>query len=572
MQLKTKLIKKRLVQTLIANGVLLTSSTVLAYDAVHPELDKTPPVELTQPQVTAEDAEQAEKIKARLAEIEAEAKAAAVAANIAKNGYYVERRSYGTGRETEPPRYVKQANKTWLNDIDGFDDLSWLDVGLDYRARFESRNNDFRRNRQTNDNPILLRTRGFVAIKDILDPLRFTLEVEDARRNNSQFTREFDTRDVNLVEPIQAYLELYFEETPLGKDDLGNDRPISIKAGRHAFEYLDRRLLARNEWRNTTNNFQGVRVAIGQQKNDWQVDLLALKPVQRFTQKLDEVDHAQDLFGVIGDWRRWSEVATLQPYYLLLKQDGSRVEFDANGADARPNTRIDREIHTAGLRAYGVLGKSGWDYDVNYAKQWGKQDQRNAAGVFQAELDHDAYAYNLEAGYTFVHPWKPRLSASYGFASGDESPNASEGKNQRFERLFGFARPWSNNDYFQMENISAPKVRVEFEPKLSFLEGLKIDAGYSWYRLDSATDRWNGAGLRDNTGNSGKDVGEEVDVRVRFPINKYSSVNLGYAYFWAGDFTKNTTRNATPGGLTTGDPDRRDDSQFIYAEFTVSAF
>jgi hypothetical protein len=565
MQQNPKLIKKRLVQTLIASGILLSSNAVRAYDAVHPEIDKAP-APLTQPKVSTEDAQQAEKIRARLAEIAAENKAAAKAAN----GYYVERRSYGTGRETEPPRYVKQANKTWLNDIDGLEDLSWLDIGLDYRARFESRDNDFRRNRDTSDEPILLRTRAFVAIKDILDPLRFTLEVEDARRNNSQFTRDFDTRDVNYVEPIQAYAELFFKETPLGKDDLGNDRPISIKAGRHAFEYLDRRLLARNEWRNTTNNFQGIRATIGQQKNDWQVDLLALKPVQRLTNQLDEVDHAQDLYGVIGDWRRWSEYVTLQPYYLRLVQDGDRVELDANGKAALANTKIDRDIHTAGIRAYGLVGKTGWDYDVNYAKQWGKQERRAGNGNFIADLDHDAYAYNLEAGYTFTHPWKPRLSASYGFASGDK--NQTDTGNERFERLFGFARPWSNNDYFQMENISAPKVRVEFEPKLSFIEGLKVDAGYSWYRLDSARDRWNGAGLRDSSGQSGKDVGEEVDVRVRFPINKYSSVNLGYAYFWAGDFTKNTTRNATPGGLTVGDPTRRDNSEFIYAEFTISAF
>jgi hypothetical protein len=565
MQQNPKLIKKRLVQTLIASGILLSSHAVRAYDAVKPEIDKAP-APLTQPEVASEDTEQAEKIKARLVEIAAENKAAIKAAN----GYYVERRSYGTGRETEPPRYVKQANKTWLNDIDGLEDLSWLDIGLDYRARFESRDNDFRRNRDTSDEPILLRTRAFVAIKDILDPLRFTLEVEDARRNNSQFTRDFDTRDVNYVEPIQAYAELFFKETPLGKDDLGNDRPISIKAGRHAFEYLDRRLLARNEWRNTTNNFQGIRATIGQQKNDWQVDLLALKPVQRLTNQLDEVDHSQDLYGVIGDWRRWSEIVTLQPYYLRLKQDGDSVELDANGKAALANTKIDRDIHTAGIRAYGVVGKTGWDYDVNYAKQWGKQERRAGNGNFIADLDHDAYAYNLEAGYTFTHAWKPRLSASYGFASGDK--NQTDTGNERFERLFGFARPWSNNDYFQMENISAPKVRVEFEPKLSFIEGLKVDAGYSWYRLDSARDRWNGAGLRDSSGQSGKDVGEEVDVRVRFPINKYSSVNLGYAYFWAGDFTKNTTRNVTPGGLTVGDPTRRDNSEFIYAEFTISAF
>lgn len=569
MQHKKQLIKKRLVQTLLANGILLATQSAFAEDAVHYETDKAP-AKLTQPQVKAEDAEQTEKIKARLAEIEAEAKAAVVAANIAKNGYYVERRSYGTGRETEPPRYVKQLNKTWLGEYDAFADVDWLDVGLEHRFRYEYRDNDFRRSRDTLDEPFLHRTRAYVAVKNILDPLRFTVEISDARRNHSQFTRDFDTRDIDYAEPLQAYLELYFKETPLGKDDLGNERTISIKAGRMAFEQIDRRLIARNEWRNSTNTFQGFRANIGQQKNDWSLELLALKPVQRFTNELNEVDHSQDFYGAIGDWRRWSEYVTLSPYYLALKQDGDKVEFDANGRPALANTRIDRHIHTAGLRAYGVVGKSGWDYDVNYAKQWGEQDRRANNGNFIAELDHDAYAYNLEAGYTFSHAWKPRLSASYGFASGDK--NQTDTGNERFERLFGFARPWSNNDYFQMENISAPKVRAEFEPQLSWLPGLKVDAGYSWYRLDSARDRWNNAGLRDTTGRSGKDVGEEVDVRVRFPINKYSSVNLGYAYFWAGDFTKNTTRNVTPGGLTVADPTRRDNSEFLYAEFTVGAF
>jgi hypothetical protein len=515
-----------------------------------------------------EDLIQHEKIQARLAEIAQEEKNA----KLAQNGYYVERKSYGTGRETEPPRYVKQLNKTWLKDIDGLENVDWLDIGLDYRFRYEARDNDFRRKSDTIDEPILLRTRGYVAIKDILDPLRFTLEVEDARRNHSQFTREFDTRDVNYAEPIQAYLELFFKETPLGKDDLGNNRPISIKAGRQAFEFTDRRLLARNEWRNTTNNFQGVRATIGQQKNDWQLDLLALKPVQRLTNQLDEVDHAQDFFGVIGDWRRWSEYVTLQPYYYLLKQEGSEVKYDANGKDAAANTKIDREIHTAGLRAYSVIGNTGWDYDVSYVKQWGNQDRLSSSGAFIADLDHDAYAYNAELGYSFNHAWKPRLSVFYGFASGDKNP--TDGKNHRFERLFGFARPWSNDDYFQMENISAPKVRAEFEPQLSWLPGLKVDAGYSWYRLDSDRDRWNGAGLRDNTGQSGKDVGEEFDVRLRFPINKQISANIGYAHFWAGDFTKATVakKGSLTGGTNDADPNRRDNSDFFYVEVSASAF
>jgi hypothetical protein len=479
------------------------------------------------------------------------------------NSYYVERKSYGTGRETEPPRYVKQLNKTWLKDVDGLADVDWLDIGLDYRFRYESRDNDFRNGQDTFDEPFLLRTRGFVAIKNILDPLRFTLEVEDARRNHSQFTRDFDTRDINYAEPIQAYLELFFKETPLGQDDLGNERPVSIKAGRQAFEVLDRRLIARNEWRNTTNNFQGVRATLGQQKNDWQLDVFALKPIQRFNTSLDEVDHSQDFYGAIGDWRKWSKVVSLQPYYMLLKQDGSKVKYDANGNIAAANNRIDREIHTLGLRAFGVVGKTGWDYDASYNRQWGDQDRLSNSGAFISKLDHNAYSYNVEVGYSFKNAWNPRFSASYGVASGDKNP--TDGSNQRFERLFGFARPWSNNDYIQMENINTPKVRVEFDPPQSLLKSVKVDAGYSWYRLDSATDRWNaGKNLRDQTGLSGRDLGQELDVRVRFPINKFVSTNIGYAHFTAGGFTKSTSQKI--------DPDRRDSSNFLYVEIAATTF
>lgn len=482
---------------------------------------------------------------------------------LANPSYYVERRSYGTLRDTEPPRYVKQLNKTWLRDDVKFADVDWLDIGLDYRFRYEYRDNDFRRSRDSIDEPFLLRTRGYLGVKNILDPLRFAIEVEDARRNHSQFTREFDTRDINYAEPIQAYVELYFDETPLGKDGLGNARTLSIKAGRQAFEYLDRRLLARNEWRNTTNNFQGVRATIGQQSNDWQVDILALKPIQRLTTSLDEVDHAQDFYGVIGDWRRWSAYVTLQPYYLLLKQDGDKVKYDTNGKTAAANTKIDREIHTAGLRAYGMVSKSGWDYDLSYTQQWGYQDRLSNAGVFIEELDHDAYAYNAEIGYTFQHPWKPRVSAFYGVATGDKNP--TDGNNERFERLFGFARPWSNNDYIQIENVRTPKLRLEFEPPVAWLPGLKMDAGFGWYRLASARDRWNAASnLRDTSGRSGKDMGREFDVLARFPLGKFVNVGMGYAHFWAGDFTKATSQLI--------DPERRDDSDFFYTQISVSAF
>ena len=514
------------------------------------------------------------KIKARLAEIAAEARVA----EREKNGYYVERKSYGTGKETDPPRYVKQANKTWLKDFDSFLDTNWLDLGLEQRFRYEYRDNDFRRRDQTEDKrgsqtldePILLRTRAYIGIKNILDPFRFALEIQDSRQNRGGYIHEAETRDTNDLHILQAYLELNFKETFLGKDPLGNDRPIWIRAGRHAWEAGDRRLIARNEWRNTTNNFYGFRANIGDKKNDWQLELHAVNPVQRFRDADDKTDKSQDFYGAILNYRGWSDIVTFEPSYFLLKQDGNKVTLNATtGLPQSTANRVDREIHTGVLRAYGVIPATPFDFDGSYNKQWGRV-QRELSTSNYTRVDHDAHAYNFEIGYNIKHPWKPRVSTFYGVATGDQRTGLASSDTtpmERFERLFGFARPWSNDDYIQMENIRTNKVRLEFDPKISFLDNVKVDTGFSWYRLDSATDQWNAGGrLEDRTGGSGRDLGKEYDLRVRFPFNQYASLNLGYAYFWGGDFVTSTSRQIT------GASNRSSESEFFYAELTLLGF
>ena len=524
-----------------------------------------------------EEISKEKKNQSHLAEIAAEARAA----EREKNGYYVERKSYGTGKETDPPRYVKQANKTWLKDFDSFLDTNWLDLGLEQRFRYEYRDNDFRRGTisgsrqiddkrgsQTVDQPLLLRTRAYIGVKNILDPFRFALEIQDSRQNLGGYIHEVETRDTNDLHILQGYLELNFKETFLGKDPLGNDRPIWIRAGRHAWEAGDRRLIARNEWRNTTNNFYGLRANIGDKKNDWQLELHAVNPVQRFRDADDKTDKSQDFYGAILNYRGWSDIVTFEPSYFLFKQDGDKVKFNANGEVQGDANKIDREIHIGVLRAYGVIPATQFDFDGSYNKQWGKVQR--LVNSEKIEVDHDAHAYNFEIGYNVKHPWKPRVSTFYGMATGDKTPQGIDTTPmERFERLFGFARPWSNDDYIQMENIRTNKVRLEFDPKISFLDNVKVDTGFSWYRLDSATDRWNAGGdVRDATGGSGRDLGKEYDLRVRFPINQYASLNLGYAYFWGGDFVTSpvTFRSVTGSG------NRSSESEFFYTELTLLGF
>lgn len=450
--------------------------------------------------------------------------------------YYKPARSYSTQPESDPPRYVRNLSETG---IEAFKDITWLDVGLDHRTRYEFRSNDIRRNRSTLDQPFLLRSRAYFGIKEILDPLRGVVEFQDSRRYNGKFPH--DDRDFNDYDLIQGYGELYFRQA-LGQDDRKQDRPLRVRIGRMAYEALDRRLIGRNEWRNTTNTFEGFRINLGQEANDWEIDLWAYQPVKRVLTEFDQRITNQWFYGAIGHWRRWSDVITLQPYYMGLVQDGSKVPG-----------QVDRVIHATALRGYGVVGGTGLDYDFNLIYQFGE----NGADR------QDAHGYTLEAGYTFKHAWKPRISAFYGYASGDRNPGNRV--SNRFERFFGFARPWSADDYIIFENVKAPKIKLEFQPA----KNLRIDGGYNWYWLASSTDRFNnllgGSSFnRDPTGRSGDFIGHSVDVRVRYQLTGHIGATLGYSHFTSGEFTRN--RQIAALGSSPGS------SNFFYAEVVISAF
>lgn len=431
-------------------------------------------------------------------------------------------RSYGTQPDTDPPKYAKP-----LSTVDAaWSELDWLDAGLDFRWRYEYRDDDLRRPIAGLDDPHLMRTRAFLGVREKLDPLRFGVEFEDARRYGGGFAR--DGRDINEFELIQLWAELHFASL-LGRDAHGTERPLSLRAGRLAFEYLDRRLIGNNQWRNTTNTFQGLRLRLGQQANDWQLDLLAVQPLERLPYEWDEPRDGEWFYAAIGDWRRWSEVVTLQPYFLSLQQD------------ARPGAPA-RHIHSAGLRAYGEVGDSGWDYDIGAVTQFGRSGTER----------HRAFGWTSEVGRRFNAPWQPRLSAFYGFASGDRDPG--DRSSNRFEKYYGFGRPWSASDYLTWDNLHSPKARVELQPR----QNLAVDFGYGAYWLASKTDSWRNTGLRDASGGSGRFMGQEIDARAIWKVNELTRATLGYAHFLPGGFTRARGKGR--------------DSDFFYLEVSLAAF
>lgn len=472
-----------------------------------------------------------------------------------ETSYHQRSNSYATNPESDPPRYVRKLSEIG---VEKFNDINWLEIGLEHRTRYEWRNNDVRRIEGGEDNPIFLRNRAWIGIKNILDPFRFAVEFQDSRVVNNKHA--ITDQERNEYDLINAYGELYFKNG-LGVDDRNQDRPIRFRVGRMAYEVIDRRFIARNEWRNTTNTFEGFRLNLGREVNDWEVDLFGMQPVRRLQTKFDEANDNLWFYGAIGTWRKWSDIITIQPYFMGQKQTA-----DPNGFTA--TNRLDRLIYMPGFRAYGKVSNL-FDFDVSYNHQLGYSGPNRV----------DAQGYTIEVGKTFEHAWKPRVGLFYGYASGDKDPN--DNVDNRFDRFFGFARPWSADHYVIYENLKAPKIRFEINPT----QKLGFELGYGAYWLASKTDRMfdildgnisntvKDPGFnRDRTGRSGDFGGHAFEGRIRYQPTPRISTILGYTHFTSGDFVKNRI-NANSCDVLHKHPcvdQRSGDTDFLYFEVLIS--
>ena len=409
-------------------------------------------------------------------------------------------RAWGVRLETEPPGYVKTLDQFG---VAGMENLDWLEFGVEHRTRFEYRS-DFRRPNLADDEQFLLRTRLYLGIREILDPFRLAIEFQDSRQFYSDFPER--NRDVDEADFIQAFAELYF------KDVLGKGYPVQFRMGRMSLDYVDRRLVARNRWRNTTNAFDGFRLRLGQPTSDWQVDVFAVQPVERRMISRNRSDEERWLYGLVGGWRRWSQHIVLEPYYFILDED--RKDPDAS----------DREIHTVGLHAFGPISGTQLDYDFDAAFQFGDDGERRQR----------AFAFYGELGYTFRHAWKPRLDTSFTFATGDRNPD--DGVSERFDRLFQATHGPSTSDLFSWQNIISPKIRLTLRPTSK----VRMDTSYGAYWLASDNDGWVLPGRLDPRGESGDFVGQEFELRVRYKIDPRVELEMGYSHLFPGNFFRNT--------------------------------
>ncbi|MGD2071042.1 MAG: alginate export family protein [Gemmatimonadota bacterium] len=400
---------------------------------------------------------------------------------------------------------------------------SGLRIRAEHRTRVERLERDFRVSPADGLTAVVLRT---VVAVDVGSPgLRAGVELADSRAWADDFA-PLNTTHVNTFELLSAYV---------GSSRSGLLAPgdvASLRLGRLTLDRGGRRLVARNNFRNTINAFTGLDLA-------WTTPSRALRafavlPVrQRPSDAAALADNDARIDTENPDALFWGV-----HWESSVGGDGARVEAYVVGLSERDGevASSNRRLVTPGVRLFRGDAPGRVDFELEAMLQVGTSRASSSASDVR-DLSHRAFAGHASAGYRIQGAWSPRLVLQYDYASGDRNPG--DGRNDRFDPLFG-ARAFELNatgfyGAFARSNISSPGVRLEAAPHARV--DLMVD--YRPYWLASDRDAWTTAGLRDATGDSGGFVGHQIEWRVRGrPIPGSVTLDVGGAALLRGGFAR----------------------------------
>jgi hypothetical protein len=366
--------------------------------------------------------------------------------------------------------------------------------------------------------------------------LRFGGELYDSRALGGKTGGAIGTGEVNTLEPVQLYVAGDIAEP------FGAGTKAAWQAGRFTLNLGSRRLIAADDYRNTTNGYTGLRTDLTV-RPDVMATLFYVLPQVRLPDDLPSIlDNEARLDRESRDLQLWGGLVTKTGLPGGAKGEFGYYGFREQDAPGRP-TR-DRDLDTIDVRLIRDPAIGKLDYEVELVRQSGSIRGSQAASA--PELDVSAWFLHADLGYSFHGPLKARLSVEYDYASGDDS-GSDYG---RFDTLFGMRRadlaPAGIYGQIGRANISTPGLRVEMAPSPRW------DA-FAVYRpmwLASRTDAFSTTGVRDATGASGSFAGHQLEGRLRWWLKpKTLRAEINAAWIAKGRFLKEAP-NAPDSGDT----------------------
>lgn len=375
-----------------------------------------------------------------------------------------------------------------------------LKINGSFRTRYEYLDGQARANLK--DSTELLSLRTTFAAEYRASRFRIGGEIYDSRVYLGDTRTGIGTTEVNALELVQAYVGTDFEEP------FGAGTRASLQAGRMMLNLGTRRLVAADDYRNTTNGYTGLRVDASRKGGASSTFVYVLPQRRLPDDQLSILDNDIEFDTESSALVLWGGLVTV-PELI----GGASVEpsfFRLTEVDEPDLATRNRRLNTGSLRVFRDPAQGQWDYEVEAVYQTGtiRASTARAAG----ELDVSAYFYHLELGYQSQAAWQPRVSFEYDVMTGDDGDSDFG----RFDTLFGMRRgdfpPSGIYAAIGRANMQSPGVRVDVAPN----KRLDAFVAYRALWLESSTDSFSTTNVRDAGGQSGDFAGHQLDMRARY--------------------------------------------------------
>ncbi|MGR9108982.1 MAG: alginate export family protein, partial [Gammaproteobacteria bacterium] len=273
----------------------------------------------------------------------------------------------------------------------------WLKISVKNRTRYEGLGNSFRRNTNGGDQVFAFRTQVFAEAS--YEQFRVGGEFIDSRIDHPTANTQVNNTLVNEVALLQAYLAWH------GQDFLGTGLAADLKFGRQTMDVGSRRLVARNSFRNTINNFDGIDFVLSEGTR-WQWRNFVVLPVNRLPSNTQAI-----LDGVVQfDQENFNGIfagSFFSIQQLPLNSIAEVYFFQISESDSSNIATANRNLSTPGIRWFRIPQVNEFDFELESAVQAGTSHASTSASDTR-NLDHLAYFGHVALGYTFEVPWSPR--------------------------------------------------------------------------------------------------------------------------------------------------------------------
>ena len=418
-----------------------------------------------------------------------------------------------TGDIFDPFKYVPLTDDGW----------AWASFGGQWRTRFElwSSFNFGGVPAGDDENDTLLLNRFLYHADLHFGPnVRVFVEGKSAFAYDHELPPARETLDIDELALQNGFVDL---RLPL------DDASITFRGGRQELLFGKQRLVSPLDWANTRRTFDGFSAII--KAGEWSVTPFFTHPVMVDKYGYNEPDGSTKFYGVYGAGKMpgYAPMA-LDLYWLALEKPTATF----NG------TSGEEDRHTLGGRIFGAIGRTGFDYDLEGAYQFGEV----------GSADISAWMIGSEVGYAIDMAGKPRVFVGFDYGSGDDSPG---GDVETFNQLFPLGHAYLGwIDAIGRQNIIDVAPGISFTPIAKTLVTMQT---HFFWRADDSDALYNAGGgvVRAGSLSDEREVGVEFDLLVKHQFDPHLAGFFGYSHFFAGDFIKESGATAD------------DDIDFIYA-------